>query len=151
MATSAGSGLLDLRDDQVHGFHLSDAERAPAAADEAEHEAAIGQQVGGTDQFSVVIMEFELGRFRSDGQDVRREILLFQFIDGLCVDFLRFCRDVLRDEFFALGVDVAQRTKVSRRGGFFQGTPLHSWVAITVIGILRLRCRSLRSRQLRSG
>ena len=96
-------------------------------------------------------MEFELGRFRSDGEDVRGEILLFQFIDGLCVDFLRFCRDILRDEFFALGVNVAQRAKLSRRGRILRGNAT-SWSGhFKNVGILRLRCRSLRSRQLRSG
>ncbi len=36
------ASLLDLRHDEVHGFHLADAEWTPPAANEAEHEASIG-------------------------------------------------------------------------------------------------------------
>ena len=37
--------LLDLRQNQVHGFQLSHAKRTPAAAEKADHEAASSQQI----------------------------------------------------------------------------------------------------------
>ena len=101
------SGLLDLRQGQIHGFHLSDAERAPAPADEVDDEAAIRQQVGGADKLAVVIRQFEFRRFCADGQDVGSETLRLEFSDRLRVDSLRFGGDVLGDQFFALGVDFA--------------------------------------------
>ena len=40
------SRLLKLRQDEIHGFHLPDAEWTPSSADEAKHKPAFGEQIG---------------------------------------------------------------------------------------------------------
>ena len=51
-----GAALLDVRRDQVNGFHLADAEWAPASADETEDERAVREQIGGADEFAIVML-----------------------------------------------------------------------------------------------
>ena len=126
MATKRRACLLDLWQDEIHRFHLTDAKRAPAAADEAEHEASFGEQVGGGDALAVVILKLEFGNLRADGQNIRGQTLfLLQFRDGARMNRLRLRRNILRDQFLALGKDLAQRTNVSLRSRFFEGAPFH--------------------------
>ena len=40
------SSLLDLRQDEVHSFHLSYTKRTPASANETHHKLSLGEQVG---------------------------------------------------------------------------------------------------------
>ncbi len=63
--------LLNLWQDEIHRFHLADAERAPAPADEAEHEASFREQVGRRDALAVVILKLEFRNRRSDRQNIR--------------------------------------------------------------------------------
>src|SRR5208282_5735178 len=117
--------LLDLRRDEVHRFHLSDTERAPAPANEAEHEAAFGEQAGRRNACAVVILKLEFWNLRAYGKNVRGLTFLPQLREGPSVNRLRLRRNVLRDQFLALGKDVAERANVNLRLRFFQRTPLH--------------------------
>ena len=65
-----------------------------------------------------MVRKFERGSVRADRENVCCQTLGFQFSDGLRVDGLSFRRHVLRDEFFALDKDFAQRSGVSVRTGF---------------------------------
>src|ERR1700728_679354 len=62
---------LNLWRDEVHRLHLTHAERTPAAADEAEYEAAFCEQIGGRDGLAVVIWELEFGNLCADGKNIR--------------------------------------------------------------------------------
>src|SRR5439155_16568393 len=104
----------------------------------------------GRNYLAVVIRKFECRGLRTDGQSTFREMPGLQFRDSLRMNRLGLSRNVLGNQFFALGKDLAQRSRVSNRTGFFERTPLHSRSAAQLAGILRLRCASLREPQLRS-
>ena len=121
------SGFFDLRDDQVHGFHLPNAEGAPAAADKAEEQAASCQQVGGADEVAIVVLQFELGCLGADGEDIGDEVSLREFGDCLLMDGQRLGGNVLRDQLLAFGVDLSQRTLIKAGLRFFERAPLHKF------------------------
>ncbi len=119
------SSLLDLRQDEVHGFHLPHAERAPPSANEAQHQPSLREQIGGRDDLAVVVPQFKRRRLRADWPDVRCEMVLLQFNDSLRMNRLRLSGNVLRDEIFALSKDLAQWACVDSGTGFFERTPFH--------------------------
>src|SRR5206468_3581114 len=73
-----GSSGLDLLGDAAHRFHLADAERAPASADEADYEPSLVLQCGGGNELAVVVGEFERRSVRTDSESLYRETLLLQ-------------------------------------------------------------------------
>ena len=111
--------MLDRRKKKVHRFHLADAEWAPTAADEAEYQASSGEQVGGRDDLAIVVLQLEMRRFCVDVKNVSSEISLLEISNRLRVDGLGLRRNVLRDQLFALGENLAKRSRVGVLARFF--------------------------------
>lgn len=72
-----------------------------------------------------MILKREFWSLHADGQGVRREMFLFELSDNARVNRLRLGRNVLGDQFFALGKDLAKWTRVGARSCFFKRSPFH--------------------------
>ena len=119
-------GLMNLRQDEIHGLHLPHTKRTPSPADEADYQASFRQQVRRRNELAVVVRKFERRRRCSDRQDVRSKVSRFQVSDRQGVNRLRLRRNVLGDQFPALGEDLRSGRRASRTlVGFLQRSPLH--------------------------
>jgi hypothetical protein len=84
-----GPGLLEAGTVCIHGFELAAAERVPSSANEAENQAATGEEFGGSDVLSVVVKKIEGGGLRPRLQGAGGNARALQVIDDLSVDGLR--------------------------------------------------------------
>jgi len=109
------SGCFNLRIDRIHRFHLPHAKRAPAPTDEADDERPALQQFRRAHQLAVVVLQFE---FLGSVVRLQRTLGyagLSELIDNPRVNRLNIHGNVLRNQFFALGVDFAEGARFFRR------------------------------------
>jgi hypothetical protein len=117
--------LFDLRQDEIHRFHLPHAKRAPSPADKANDESFLCEQIVRRNDLAIVILQIEVRDFRADGKSVLSNVPPLQFGDGLRVHRLRLGWNIFRDQFFPLGIDFAQRSNLTGRNRFFERAPFH--------------------------
>src|SRR5580704_7059507 len=119
------SRLLNLRQNEIHGFHLPHAKRAPAPADEAEDKTPFKKQFGGRNNLAIVILQLEAWRLGADRKNGSCEIFLLEFSNNLSVNRLRLGRNIPGDQFLALSENIAQGSDFCLRARLFERTPLH--------------------------
>jgi len=80
------TAFAELRVEDLPGFELRHAVRAPAAAEELDDERPKGEEVAGADGFAAGVLELEGGRGRADVEDRALNAGGEQVVDGVVGD-----------------------------------------------------------------
>ena len=86
--------MLNLRQDQVHGFQLCNTERTPAPAKKADYNSPFVQQIRGGDLVAIVIGKLESRRSKSNADNILSESLPLQLGNNAGVNPLSLCGNI---------------------------------------------------------